>query len=456
MTKNYLNHTLWLLLLVFGFLTASSFLPSFELGPIHLQQVDLLSDIRKEFSDTLVAHVPTADSLPDTSQIVQPKPELEVNPCPPGITCLEDYSPGKKMMRPFFRALANRKSAPVRIAFYGDSFIEGDIITESLRDTLQELYGGRGVGYVPLASEVTQYRLSILHTYEGWNTYSLVSKQKTGYPLGISGYAFVPAVDNRASYRPGRNLRPKTFDQVRVFYMNHAPATLGYHINDTLTFHEPLPVSDSLQHFLLEHEHMKSLTLNFTGDSLVAYGVSFENGSGVYVDNYAMRGNSGMALSSLSEPLMQQFHDVQNYKLIFLQYGLNIVTERDTMNYVWYQSKMIKVVEQLKTRFPGAGIILMGISDRAGNSSGKLQTIPAIKRMRDTQRNIAKRSQVAFWDLFEAMGGENSIISYVDTQPPLAAKDYTHLTFRGGELIARKLAQAMLFEKNRYENKPLP
>ena len=36
----------------------------------------------------------------------------------------------------------------VRIAFLGDSFVEGDILTSDLREALQAKFGGRGVGFV--------------------------------------------------------------------------------------------------------------------------------------------------------------------------------------------------------------------------------------------------------------------------------------------------------------------
>jgi lysophospholipase L1-like esterase len=79
--------------------------------------------------------------------------------------------------------------------------------------------------------------------------------------------------------------------------------------------------------------------------------------------------------------------------------------------------------------------------------------MPDVKVMRDIQRRIAQKSGIAFWDMFVAMGGENSIKKYTEAQPPLAAKDYTHLTFRGGREIAKKLADALLNEKAKYERK---
>jgi hypothetical protein len=116
---------------------------------------------------------------------------------------------------------------------------------------------------------------------------------------------------------------------------------------------------------------------------------------------------------------------------------------------------MIKVINQLKEIFPEASILLVGISDRAGNINGKIQTLPAIPRMRDAQREIARQTQIAFWDLYTAMGGENTMVKYVTAQPPLGAKDYTHLTFRGGDKVAKILSEALLYERNRYVKKPI-
>ena len=40
---------------------------------------------------------------------------------------------------------------PVRVAFMGDSFVEGDILTADLRELLQDTFSGGGVGFVPFA-----------------------------------------------------------------------------------------------------------------------------------------------------------------------------------------------------------------------------------------------------------------------------------------------------------------
>jgi hypothetical protein len=65
------------------------------------------------------------------------------------------------------------------------------------------------------------------------------------------------------------------------------------------------------------------------------------------------------------------------------------------------------------------------------------------------QRQAARRSGVAFWNVFGAMGGENSMIRFVENN--WASKDYTHLSFRGGKEIASALLKAILLEKEFYD-----
>ena len=414
-----------------------------------MKKIDLLADIRPE--KKVVPTSPTPDSLannqPDstTSVITLTEPKTPLGPI-----FIEDYSPTKNTLQTFHSALLDSKTKKVRIAFFGDSFIEGDILCGSFRDTLQAIFGGRGVGYVPMASEVAQFRMSIRHTYENWETYSLVNKKNAGIPLGFPGYCFVPLSENSINYHtPKKSSRP--FENFRLFYRNHAINQLRFVINDSLEYTQDLAVSDSVTKLSLSVTPATSLDLRFEKpDSLWVYGGSFEDGPGVYVDNMAMRGNSGMGLSSISDSQIHQFNSHQNYRLVILQYGLNVVSESDSLGYDWYVEKMVKVVNKLRLAMPQAAILLLGVSDRSSNQDGTFATIPAIPKMRDAQRKIAQRTQVAFWDTFDAMGGSGTMVNYVNSNPPLAAKDYTHLTYLGGRKIAKKLADALLhdFKKN--------
>ena len=100
-------------------------------------------------------------------------------------TRIEDYSAGHTGLYQFFTSLNRLRSLnrPVRIAFLGDSFIEGDIIVADFRAKMQEYFGGRGVGFVPVASKVEQFRPTVHQRSKGWLTRSILSDRKYKYVL---------------------------------------------------------------------------------------------------------------------------------------------------------------------------------------------------------------------------------------------------------------------------------
>jgi lysophospholipase L1-like esterase len=188
----------------------------------------------------------------------------------------------------------------------------------------------------------------------------------------------------------------------------------------------------------------------FPFDSLWVYGASFEQGPGIYVDNFSLRGNSGLTLNAIDPDMYREFNRYRKYKLIILQFGLNLIVEK-SLNYTAYTNRMIRVVNQLKKLFPDCSFLLLSVSDRSSNVNGDFQTMSAIPAMRNAQRLIAKETGIAFWDMYQAMGGENSMVKFVQAKPALAAKDYTHLTFKGGRKLAGALVKSLLFEKEKYE-----
>lgn len=448
MSNNKLSQSFTVLVLIISALLLLSLIPEMNWLGMKIKRVDPLADIRVK----PVPKVTTQKKSP-TKKKKQPQPKPKEDDCKPGITCIEDYSADKRAFKYFLQALNEVGHKPVRIAFFGDSFIEGDIVCGSFRDTLQALYGGHGVGYVPIASDVAQYRTSIQHTFSNWETYSVVKKNEENIPLGTSGYCFIPKEGNEVEYRPAKKRRSAIFNSVRLFYSTDHETELTYTINDTLHLTATLPASEGLQQFKVPETGEQSIRFQFPPDSINLYGVSFEGQKGLYVDNFAMRGNSGMGFLQTTTEMNQQFNAFQNYKLIILQYGLNVVSEDDSTGYAWYVDRMVRAVNRLKESFPKCTILILSVSDRSSNQDGTFATIPYIPVMRDAQREIARKCGVAFWDLFTAMGGQNSIIKFVNAVPPLAAKDYTHLTFRGGKIIANKLAETILYERERYARK---
>lgn len=445
MKENYLPQTLYWLTYSIIALFLLSLVPPFSIGNFHFKKISLLADIEPEVATPAMD---SADVLIDTIVIAPPVVAHRIDSCKKGVICIEDYSAEGTAMQAFVNALSETKSRPVRIAFYGDSFIEGDILTSSLRDTLQRLFGGRGVGYVPITSEVAKYRTTVKHSFSEWKTFSIVSNYEVEPRFGIGGFCFEPLAGNEVEYSPGYGAR---LNRLSLLYSSTSARTLNYTVRDTVMVDSLTLPPTSYGKFDLGGLNTKSIKLRVNEvDSVQFYGASLEEGNGVYVDNLAMRGNSGIALGRIPNNMLREANKVRPYKLVILQFGLNVVGEHDSISYTGYVESMTRVVSKFKESFPDCSILMVSVSDRSSNQNGTFKTIPGILMMRKAQRLVAKKTGIAFWDLLEAMGGENSMPKFVNAKPTMAAKDYTHLNFKGGKFIAIKLANALLYEQERY------
>ncbi|MFZ6011530.1 MAG: hypothetical protein ACOYXT_14400 [Bacteroidota bacterium] len=450
MSRNKLHQSFLLCLILIGALLVLSIIPEFRIGTKKFKKIDLLADIRIDAPDSALQAFQDSIKVKEDSVV-----QLVQEACRPGITCIEDYSGDSTAMKNFFQALEKTKTSgkPLRIAFYGDSFIEGDVFCGGFRDSLQSIFGGQGVGFVPITSDVTGFRTTIKHSFENWETSSLISKKDSAVILGPAGFCFVPQEGNWVEYKTSRQRFLREFSTVKFYYTNFSEAAVQYSIDDDTTLYiDELKPSQTLQEWAYKKNKMKSIKLEFYPfDSLRLYGASFEDGKGVYVDNFSLRGNSGMNLISIPEEMYKRFNRYRDYKLIILQFGLNIVVE-DSLNYKAYTNRMVKVVNKLKEAFPKSSFLLISVSDRSSNKNGKFETMNAIPAMRNAQRQIAQKTGIAFWDLYQAMGGENSMVKFAEAKPPLAAKDYTHLTFKGGKKLAGSLVKSILYGFERYGN----
>lgn len=364
---------------------------------------------------------------------------------------IEDYSVGHVGLKRFFSALKGRQQMdrPVRVAFLGDSFIEGDIMVADFRSGMQKEFGGRGVGFVPITSVAAQFRPTVEQHADGWTTWSMLTDHDHGYIL--SGMMFEPSKENATVSVKTTNRYPElqTVSSLKLIYEQNKNTEMRLVCNASAdTLREVLPYTS----IVTQYERQGTFTsaqFSFTNTTeFRALGVALEDNSGVSVDNFSLRGNSGLILERLDISRCQALNNIRPYDLIVVQYGLNVVSE-DVMQYGWYSSRMVKVIRHLQLCFPDADILMLGVSDRSRQEDGEFETMPSVLALLHAQRQAAKQAGVAFWNVFGAMGGENSMVRFVERN--WASKDYTHLSFRGGREIAGALLKALLSEKDFYD-----
>ena len=176
-----------------------------------------------------------------------------------------------------------------------------------------------------------------------------------------------------------------------------------------------------------------------------------DGASGISLDNFAMRGASGLNLRSVPVRTMKAFCAVRPYDLIVLQFGLNVASQEMT-DYSGYARGMRSVISHIKECFPDAGILVVSVADRDYKTDdGEILTMPGIKSLVAYQKKMAADERVAFWNMFQAMGGDGSMRLLVEADPPMANLDYTHINSRGGKHMAQKLYDAIQYGKAKFD-----
>lgn len=349
----------------------------------------------------------------------------------------------------YFDALKDAKNKKVRIGHWGDSIILGDILSDSFRRLLQKQFGGNGVGFVSLVPEDSPMRLSTIVTSSGdWIEASLFKRNPDRLPLGINASVFTTKSEKSwVSYDVGKyNKSIRNYNSIHLFYANgNSSGEVKFITSNGFTKTVKLESGSGIRKVSVDFPTpATSVKLEFSScKNIYFYGVSIENSHGVYVDNFPIKGNNGIGLQDLSSEVLSDFKKLQDYKLLILNFGVNVLSP-EHKEYDWYMTRMEKVIAHIQNSFPSTSILIISTGDKGVKKGGKFVSEPQIRNLLKAQEELANRTGVAFWNLFEAMGGENAIVDWVNSRPALAYKDYCHFTPEGGDKVADMLNEALM------------
>jgi lysophospholipase L1-like esterase len=383
----------------------------------------------------------------------------------------ENYK-GYQYLISFYEKLYQLEKNPqskVRIAYYGDSMTDGDLIVQDVRMNYQERFGGNGVGFVSIISESSASRGSVKTLFsKNWKTQSYLNVKRPTSPFGVNGHVFFAndkANTTWVQYEAGLNKFSTTLDNPTLFYgKSHKKGNVNFIIGKD-TLRKTLNPTNLVNTLKVTSGSIKSFKANFIqSDSIPIYGFNFDNGSGVHVDNFSQRGNSGLPISMFNADVMRAFNNSLKYDLIILHYGTNVLNY-GTKNYSWYQKGMTKTVNKIKESFPGVSILIVSTADKSTKYDLEMKTDSAVVPLMKAQKRYALETESGFVNLYTLMGGDGSMVKWVDESPAKANKDYTHFNQRGAKAIGNLLYSQLnkgyeeykvLREKRETAQKPKP
>ncbi len=468
----------WLLTLAVALAVALfGAIPSFELFGMQFERVSLFDTLSEEESmveysadierleqelATLVMpeveteQVDSVEVLPSVTiewlyerESVEPSPRLRSERvCPDTmrhIVPIEDFDTAEfSRYDAFIDKLASGDE--VRIAFLGDSFVEGDILTSDLRAELQELFGGRGVGFVACDIPFATVRRTVSRISEGWSSYSVMKPKSAPESLRdkffISGYLAKGGVGAATKWSvESRFATLDSLSRARILLLSEECSRVEVALSDTLRNEIALEGDSRLREIYVEAP-LTDISIKVLEGEVLCYGVSLEGGSGVMVDNFSVRSNNGHAIFGTGAHINRQIDDILGYDLVVLQYGLNIM-QAERRDYSRYRDQLRDMIAYAERCFPDAAVMVMGVSDRwvKDSESKEYKPIGTVEALSSYQRAAADSCGVAFWNTAEAMKALGGMPQFVANG--WAAKDYTHINFRGGRSVAEALMAAI-------------
>lgn len=443
MTKS--KNKLWQPLMIVGYTIVLLFILSFFKLPTgtlnSLEKIDILADIKNTPAQPKPIIPPKKDSLV----------QLINSPIPKDSTLIADYGyDADDAISTFYKKLDSTKSAgkKVRIAYFGDSFIEGDEITDEIRLQLQTQFGGNGIGFLPVQSSVSTLYTQLNIKSSNWIEYNF-RENPYKYPLGPSGHLFYPYIDASVEYTPKTNWLPT---EAKLY---SGKSTGKSTIRTTVNGKGSVTNINSNQlineNMLSSGTPISNIKINTKSEDLPIYGISLEGNKGVYLDNYSFRGNTSILTQQIGKDIMAGLNKYLQYDLIIVHYGINAV-DHDKQTFTWFETSMNTVIRNLRKGFINVPILLVTTSDIGYKYNGKYATEKGIPYLVATQNKIARTNKVAFWNLYEAMGGENTITKWVEGDTVFAAKDYIHMNVKGAKKVGDLFFDKLMASKNYYMN----
>lgn len=371
----------------------------------------------------------------------------------PNAISFPDNNP--EWMDPVFEALRHANRYPIRVIHYGDSQIEIDRMTSELRHQFQTEFGGFGVGMVPAIQTVATNAIhqSCNRELTRYIVYAPNQKLKS-QQYGPMGQTAVVSGSTTFTFSKvnirGTKKGTKRFGQIGILYEPHndnhgKDGILATGVIKTGGTEYPFALKDGTTFCCIDlPDSTTKATVTINGHALIHGFLLDGNGHGVNVDNVPMRGCSGTVFTQIASSSLATYFGRFNVPLIIMQFGGN------AMPYLKPGKSAHEFCQGLRRQFnalkrisPNSRILFVGPSDMSTSVNGKLQTYPSLPIIVDSLRTVCLENNVAFWDLYSAMGGWNSMLKWVHANPQLAGGDYVHFTTIGAERAGKMLTNAI-------------
>lgn len=335
------------------------------------------------------------------------------------------------------RQLHNGEAVKFRIVQLGDSHTAGGLLTDTVREILQEKWGNGGIG--SNYPNKIKYQNSPLD-YDNNTWLVQTSRQASGdFPMGgvfTRSQGNAPLrVDAFTGSLNAQNMavmvKPIAAQSDLHIIDNHGKITRLFALH-----------GDVWQHFSFQ----AALPVQFVPQGNDVWEIGL-----IHTENQTDRGLIFSALGLNGAQLTQSQkwrtdwgQDLADTRadLVILAYGTNEAFNQ-TLNLAETRQYWRDVIAEIRFRLPESAILLLGAPESLADGAGWCGTrAPRLDDVQKMQQDLAQSEGVWFWSWQNAMGGVCSMKSWQNKG--LAQKDGVHFTADGYRELGKLLSKAII------------
>jgi len=356
---------------------------------------------------------------------------------------------------PFYAALAASElgyaGAITRVLHYGDSAIGNDGIPGAIRMKMQARFGDAGHGFHLLGQPNASYRHQGVRFEEKspWNHCFIIfgCREKDGH-YGLGGTTFEST--GGAEIRLGTASKGAMGRKVSRFELWYAGMPRGGNIRLKLDDQEPVELATAAEqledrwHTLEVEDGEHTLSVRAAGGGKVrAYGVVLERGvPGVVWDEMSQIGALTRRMLNFDEAHLHRQLRRRDPNLVVFMFGGNDMNTQGTM--AKYREEFTQVIRLFRGAKQPMACLVMAPLDHGEREGARIVSRPIVQKLVNAQREVAAAEGCAFFDTYQAMGGEGSMGRWVRSSPALGSGDLSHLTHHGHKVVGGMLYRALV------------
>lgn len=354
----------------------------------------------------------------------------------------------------FSKMLAQRTSGgkKVNIVHIGDSHIQGNLLTQEVRDRLQREFGDAGRGFIfpyklARSSNPKDYLVETNCRWTGSNCQRDLSPET---PFGVAGFKISTinsAGEMTFRMKDSVTAETKLFTKVTVFHRKN-DGEFDIEVKDEVSNQEAqLFIEDDYAHSYYFDRPVGQVTIaakktSEKQKSLTIDGVCLENElSGVLYHSIGVNGAKFTDFAR-AKYFAAQVADL-NPDLVILSFGTNEGQGHTNKGYM--RQTMSELIENISDHCPGVLFMLTTPADSYLRGKG---FNPYLNEMSEVIKEFARENGYALWDLHNVGGGQNSAINWKSNG--LMSSDSVHYSKAGYAVQGKLLFQSIIKSYNDF------